>query len=94
MMPAQPKDKSKQKNPFGKKKAGVDSTPVASQVEVSTTQNSDSQATDVMMSDAPTLVETSQDGDRDESALEETQIVEDVDCTQVCSTRASSNHRD
>jgi chromosome transmission fidelity protein 4 len=84
MLPAQPKDKNKQKNPFGKKKAGIDSIPVGPQVEVGTTQNSDSQTTDVMMSDGLTVVETSHDRDQYDTVLEETQLVEDDDCTQVC----------
>jgi hypothetical protein len=87
MLPPQPKDKNKQANPFSKKKSGSDGTPPAPQVD--TTPNGDPQVTDVMMSDAPTmsdaatLVETSQSEAQDESGWEETQMVEDVDVTQV-----------
>jgi hypothetical protein len=81
MLPPQPKDKNKQNNPFSKKKGGGDSIPAASQVDP--TRDRDPQVTDVMMSDAPILVETSQSQVLDESCLEETQMVEDVDGTQV-----------
>jgi len=77
-----PKGKDKQKNPFGRKTGDI----TASQTDA--TQSLDSQATDVMMSDAPTLVETSQAPDK--SGWEETQMVQDGDGTQVCMTWPSS----
>ena len=74
MLPLQHKDITKQKNPFGKK--GVDSTPAVPQARQ--TQNPDSQEVDSM----ETLVETDQ-SQPEESGWEETQMVEDVDGTQV-----------
>ena len=83
-----PKDKNKQNNPFSKKKGGGDSTntTIAPQVDATLdaeTQVVDTQVTDVMMSDAPTLVESSQSQVLDESGWEETQMIEDGDRTQV-----------
>jgi hypothetical protein len=88
MLPPQPKDKEKQKIYSGKKDM-VDSSPAA--LEVNGTQCSDSQATDIMMSDAATLVDRSQA--EDASSWEETHMAEDVDGTQVrrsCSLSAIS----
>jgi chromosome transmission fidelity protein 4 len=80
MLPLQQKDATKQKNPFGKK--GVGSTPA--KLQAGKMQNPDLQEADLIESDAPTLVETNQSQPED-SGWEETQMVEDVDGTQVSS---------
>ena len=88
MLPPQPKDKQKKNNPFSKTKGGDDSTAATVAPQVDTTPDADpqvidTQITDVMMSDAATLVDSSQSQVLDESGWEETQMVQDADETQV-----------